>query len=524
MVRNFKGVVKVADVQEEFDNLLNTINAKIDEYNSSLNIEDIDYNNGGPDLAPYGYTLSVGGLKKVLNAYDRAILGANILRLSNGVCVVSEGLYIKDGEVIKLPSKVVEGDGKSVYYHPESETYDFYERPIINRLTLEGCKLDGNTITPDAVADRGSYIRTSNAGFSGLDTGYYQIIGDESSNKLGSTYIMMPFENKYIYTFPCENSMYAHDVLLGFFNGNGEWQTVIEIPSLNYSVHSTTSGNRASAVYYPTSAYSSSYSNGRYSMSGGKTFNGVYSNANEYSTQLSNIPVGKIVLQVNASSGGFGLYVFTGLWVESWQKYGYRSEYQYISSIGDDYNKITHIVIIPDEGMVTNGTLNKEYYGMYRSDTVIANSPGGVNDFLNDAVNLLEVEDPIEGLFISRVNTNRISRLCNRPNAINESIPDYKVTIESKNSGYVINGNQYLSNSDKGQFYSGSAGRNCRINLFDTQVAYHQWHGDRTDSYHEPFNFMFIPKGIPNPYNGLAGEVRFAMQKVWNYILQRPSR
>ena len=98
------------------------------------------------------------------------------------------------------------------------------------------------------------------------------------------------------------------------------------------------------------------------------------------------------------------------------------------------------------------------------------------------------------------------------------------MTIESKNSGYTYNGNQYLSNSEKGQFYSGSAGRNCAIKLFDTQVAYHHWGNDRSDSYHEPLNFMFIPKGIPNPYNSLSGETVFAMQKVWNYILKRPER
>ena len=46
MVRNFKGVVKVADVQEEFDALLNKINTAIDLYNSSLNIEDIDFDEG----------------------------------------------------------------------------------------------------------------------------------------------------------------------------------------------------------------------------------------------------------------------------------------------------------------------------------------------------------------------------------------------------------------------------------------------------------------------------------------------
>ena len=125
MVRNFKGVVKVTDVQEEFDNLLNTINAKINEYNSSLNIEDIDYNNGGPDLAPYGYTLSVGGLKTVLEAYDGAILGANVLRRSNGQYIVSEGLYIKDGEVLKLPSKTVDGNGDVIYFDPTTTEYTF---------------------------------------------------------------------------------------------------------------------------------------------------------------------------------------------------------------------------------------------------------------------------------------------------------------------------------------------------------------------------------------------------------------
>lgn len=70
---NFRGQVKVSEIQERFNNLVTSINNMIDSYNQGVNIESgIDFNIGSAELAAPYYTLSVGGLKQVikdLNGY-----------------------------------------------------------------------------------------------------------------------------------------------------------------------------------------------------------------------------------------------------------------------------------------------------------------------------------------------------------------------------------------------------------------------------------------------------------------------
>ena len=58
MVKQFKGEVKISDVQAEFDTLVNRINKMVDAYNGTNQvITNIDYTKGGSNLAPSGYTL-----------------------------------------------------------------------------------------------------------------------------------------------------------------------------------------------------------------------------------------------------------------------------------------------------------------------------------------------------------------------------------------------------------------------------------------------------------------------------------
>ena len=446
MVRNFKGVVKVADVQAEFDNLLNAINDKIDTYNSSLNIEDVDYNNGGPDLAAYGYTLSVGGLKAVLDAYDGAILGANVLRISNNQYIVSEGLYIKDRTVTKLPSRVLSGTGNTVYFNSSNNTYSFTQ--------------GGGTVE----------VPYTLPVISGSDTSSLGTLGDfntftaEIVNPEGSVHAYNSFKNN------------AAD----YVELNSRWALEGDMIGLNFTLTFPAYINKFTSLQMTLK------------VKGDKSFNGHILHG------ALGVGGAEIALEKTFEISDDELeHAFT--YTVNAQEFANNWYFQFGSS------KITFqiftIAPLPtDFGNIKMSIGNIELTGVVRQQV-----PGG-------------------NILISPVNRNRISRLCNKPNAVNENIPDYKMTIESKGSGYTINGNQYLSNSDKGQFFSGSAGRNCAINLLGTQVAYHQWHGDRTDSYHEPINFLFVPKGIPNPYGGLSGETRFAMQKVFNYILKRPER
>ena len=71
--KNFKGQVKISDVQETFNEIVNRTNEMLEFYNSSEGVQDIDYTKGSPTLAPSGYTLTVGGLKQAMKFEDLEI-------------------------------------------------------------------------------------------------------------------------------------------------------------------------------------------------------------------------------------------------------------------------------------------------------------------------------------------------------------------------------------------------------------------------------------------------------------------
>lgn len=122
--KNFKGQVKISDVQECFDDLTNRINSLIDKYNASSYVTDINYNNVSPELAPVNYTLSVGGLKKILDAYDGCVLGTKVFRVSNNLCI-TDGLLIRRNGCIHLPSAIIPKQGKYLFYSPSLRQYKY---------------------------------------------------------------------------------------------------------------------------------------------------------------------------------------------------------------------------------------------------------------------------------------------------------------------------------------------------------------------------------------------------------------
>lgn len=108
MVKNFKGEVKISDVKTEFDNLVDRINNMVDSYNISGKVEDIDYTVGGVNLSPAGYTLSVGGLKKGLEAVERNVIGAKCFKVGNNKIKITDGLVLTKKGAIRLPDAVID--------------------------------------------------------------------------------------------------------------------------------------------------------------------------------------------------------------------------------------------------------------------------------------------------------------------------------------------------------------------------------------------------------------------------------
>lgn len=121
----FKGQVKIEDVSKQLDLLADGINSMIDTYNDAGCVTDIDLNDVSSELSPMDYTLSVGGLKKVLDAYDNTVIGCNVFTDSK-----KENLYISSGLLITrnkgygLPSAVIKNEGQTeIWYSPSKNQY-----------------------------------------------------------------------------------------------------------------------------------------------------------------------------------------------------------------------------------------------------------------------------------------------------------------------------------------------------------------------------------------------------------------
>lgn len=440
MVRNFKGVVKISDVQEEFDNLLNSINNSIDLYNSGLNADEIDYNNGGDELASQGYTLSIGGLKSVLSAYDGAVIGSKVFKDSSGKFIVSEGLYIKDGTVIRLPSKPVNGNGNIVYYNQETEEYSFSNK--IN------------------------------------ESGYYQVITTQTSSPSinGSNYAPL-------------GSLYGTTAV--------RW------------------GGNAPVQYWPFDAFPNN--TGKWFMTpNGEDYILTWQFINP--TKLSNIS-----LQYGVWGGGY-LQVtdlndnvllsdnVSGVGTNAWKNYSGTF------NTGETlYNGIKIKVRGFNRAYVTDAVLSFATHELgYIRLTGITQTKVWIPQEISG-----NPEDFIE---ISQVNTNRISRLCNTQNALNEEIPNYNFKIANKNIGYSRVG-EGLSNSSKGQMVSGmESGADTKDSvghstyLFGTLVSHNRRDRDYNEGcYWIPMNYLFIPKGLANPYS----YNRDSTQRIFDYTLER---
>lgn len=118
MVKNFKGQVKISDVQAEFDALIKMLNDTVDEYNNMDSIQDIDYTKGGSTLAPMNYTLTVGGLKQFMQIMDGYCFGVRVFKTAENQCRPTAGILVTKDKFYRIPTDVVNGYGTKLYYNP----------------------------------------------------------------------------------------------------------------------------------------------------------------------------------------------------------------------------------------------------------------------------------------------------------------------------------------------------------------------------------------------------------------------
>lgn len=119
----FKGQVKVSDVQAAFDDYVNKINTIISTYNTTETIlENIDLTVGSPTLAASGYTLSIGGIKQVLEAYNGTLFGCRAFKYNSNKVLITDGIYLTTDKPIRIHSQILSGSGNYIMLDTTNET------------------------------------------------------------------------------------------------------------------------------------------------------------------------------------------------------------------------------------------------------------------------------------------------------------------------------------------------------------------------------------------------------------------
>lgn len=124
-MKNFKGLVKISDVQNAFDELTTSINNMIDSYNYSAKVLDIDYTKGSKELASSGYSLSVGGLKKIINTYQGCTVGCKAFKIDANHCKVTAGYVFANNKVYRVKEQDLTGSGSILYYDLDNDKLTF---------------------------------------------------------------------------------------------------------------------------------------------------------------------------------------------------------------------------------------------------------------------------------------------------------------------------------------------------------------------------------------------------------------
>lgn len=134
-IKDFRGQVKVSDVQNAFDEIVNRINSQVDVYNSFFDLQDYDLTKGSPLLGASGYTLSVGGLKSVLNSYANTVIGCRTFRVDDETLLVSDGFCITPDRVYRINTQIMGGaSAPDVRPEPSNSYYNYYGDNLNGRI------------------------------------------------------------------------------------------------------------------------------------------------------------------------------------------------------------------------------------------------------------------------------------------------------------------------------------------------------------------------------------------------------
>lgn len=124
-MKDFKGLVKISDVQNAFDEIVGNINDMVNTYNASAKVLDIDYTKGSAELGASGYTLSVGGLKRIIQTYQGCSVGCKPFKIDANHCKVTAGFVFADNTVYRADEQDMTGSGNILYFDIDNKRYSF---------------------------------------------------------------------------------------------------------------------------------------------------------------------------------------------------------------------------------------------------------------------------------------------------------------------------------------------------------------------------------------------------------------
>lgn len=122
MVKKFKGQVKIADVQAAFDEVVGKLNAFIDYYNETLKIVNIDFSVAGTNIGTSRQALTVGAMKKFLEALDGTLIGCEVIKVYEDADLeegrsqffATDGLFFSKDQITPIRSQTFGGKGTNL--------------------------------------------------------------------------------------------------------------------------------------------------------------------------------------------------------------------------------------------------------------------------------------------------------------------------------------------------------------------------------------------------------------------------
>lgn len=544
VIKLFKGQVKIADVKDAFDEIIEKVNGMIDGYNHSSYINDINYSIGGPELAPSGYTLTVGGMKQLMNSCDGTVIGAKPFRVSSNKLKMTTGLLITKHGIYRLPDSVLaiptDKQYRTLYYNTSTGEYQLTGQGTISTVVTEdrlvGSRLYyGLSNDPKAMMlrkevydhnEKGSNtVKLDDQTIDGnvqehIDFRKY-VAGENTTESVKNGKLKLPIE------------MYAH--VSGNLTGNDTLILKLKDSGASYRNGATLGTyNPDTGIFEPKLDITFSIREWYYwnvNMQGCQKF-GVHKNGSPYYLFS---PIGSCVggkeenpkfVHIKFKRNELGLRVAEVSFIDGEGTTLSTRDIQMPLDI-DSYNINTLIprtwhmdetINTTDGDPVEDRNLRAVWY---KDDCMIRRNDGTEIGLSTESqtisINKVEViESDTAAYKICDINPNTETKLISNIKGVqNEEVNGtFKITSQSR---WV----KPVCTSDNGTFrgetpdtskqplfiwgqeaigHKGGKRLTCNLFLFGKKVQWNTYAGHRKLDWWSPLNMLFVPRGVPNPY------------------------